>query len=155
MVLRMGTSAEAQRLRLHTSTAGCSGLIPGWGTKIPYKTWPATKTKPFFGSNYLHTDTRAHTLHHSLLLSLFKAGDQHGISYICASPELLPTLASMTCECGLLPSLALDEASTLLDRNRNPAAASAVSRPPRSCAVFCQLLTGSTLVHSWQKPRRT
>ena len=31
-----GTSLEVQWLKLHASNAGDTGLIPGWGTKIPY-----------------------------------------------------------------------------------------------------------------------
>ena len=34
----MGISLVVQLLRLHTSTAGDMGLIPGQGTKIPYTT---------------------------------------------------------------------------------------------------------------------
>ena len=26
-------------VRLHTSTSGGTGLIPGWGTKTPHATW--------------------------------------------------------------------------------------------------------------------
>ena len=37
MVLR--TSLAVQRLRLHASTAGGMGLIPGQGTKIPHAAW--------------------------------------------------------------------------------------------------------------------
>ena len=32
----MGTSAVVQWLRLRASTAGGTGLILGWGTKIPH-----------------------------------------------------------------------------------------------------------------------
>ena len=32
----MGTSLAVQWLRLHASTAGGAGSIPGWGTKIPH-----------------------------------------------------------------------------------------------------------------------
>ena len=32
----LGTSLVAQWLRLHVSTAGEAGLIPGWGTRIPH-----------------------------------------------------------------------------------------------------------------------
>ena len=31
-----GNSLAVQWLRLQASTAGGTGLIPGWGTKIPY-----------------------------------------------------------------------------------------------------------------------
>ena len=31
-----GTSLVVQWLRLHASTTGGMGLIPGWGTKIPH-----------------------------------------------------------------------------------------------------------------------
>ena len=33
---RAGTSLAVQWLRLCASTAGSTGLIPGWGTKIPH-----------------------------------------------------------------------------------------------------------------------
>ena len=33
-----GTSLVVQWLRLRASTAGGTGLIPGWGTKIPHAT---------------------------------------------------------------------------------------------------------------------
>ena len=36
-----------QWLRLHTSTAGGTGSIPGWGTKILYATWRSQKNKEF------------------------------------------------------------------------------------------------------------
>ena len=38
-----GTSLEIQWLRLHTSTSGGMGLIPGWGTKIPHPTCNTVK----------------------------------------------------------------------------------------------------------------
>ena len=34
-----GTSLEIQWLRLHASTAGGAGSIPGQGTKIPHAMW--------------------------------------------------------------------------------------------------------------------
>ena len=34
-----GTSLEVQWLKLHTSNAGGSGLIPGQEAKIPHGTW--------------------------------------------------------------------------------------------------------------------
>ena len=34
-----------QWLELCTSTAGGTGLIPGWGTKIPHSTWCSKKNK--------------------------------------------------------------------------------------------------------------
>ena len=33
--ISFGTSMVVQWLRLHISTAGGMGLIPGWGTKVP------------------------------------------------------------------------------------------------------------------------
>ena len=33
------TSLVVQWLRFHASTAGETGYIPGWGTKIPYASW--------------------------------------------------------------------------------------------------------------------
>ena len=44
--LFLGTSLAVHWLRLHASTAGGMGSIPGWGTKIPHatrKTWPKKK----------------------------------------------------------------------------------------------------------------
>ena len=35
----MGTSLAVQWLRLHASTSGGAGSIPGWGTKISYAAW--------------------------------------------------------------------------------------------------------------------
>ena len=35
-----GTSLVVQWLRLHASSAGGAGSIPGWGTKIPHAVWP-------------------------------------------------------------------------------------------------------------------
>ena len=37
---QQGTSRVIQRFRL---CAGCAGLIPGWGTKIPHATWHSQK----------------------------------------------------------------------------------------------------------------
>ena len=39
------TSLAVQWLRLHASTAGGMGSIPGWGTKIPHATWYGAKKK--------------------------------------------------------------------------------------------------------------
>ena len=33
---RVVTYLAVQRLRLHIANAGCTDLIPGWGTKIPH-----------------------------------------------------------------------------------------------------------------------
>ena len=35
----MGNSLVVQWLELHASIAGGTGLIPGWGTKIPQAVW--------------------------------------------------------------------------------------------------------------------
>ena len=40
-----GTSLVVQWLRLHESTAGGVGSIPGWGTKISHATQCGQKTK--------------------------------------------------------------------------------------------------------------
>ena len=40
-----GTSLEVQWLRLHASTAGDTGSIPGHGTKIPHAAWCGQKKK--------------------------------------------------------------------------------------------------------------
>ena len=40
-----GTSLAVQWLRLQAPTAGDTGLIPGWGTKILYATWFGQKKK--------------------------------------------------------------------------------------------------------------
>ena len=40
-----GTSLVVQWLRLRTSTAGASGSIPGWGTKIPHAAWYGQQNK--------------------------------------------------------------------------------------------------------------
>ena len=42
---RIGTSLVVQWLRLHTSTAGGVGSIPGWGTKIPHAMGRSQKKK--------------------------------------------------------------------------------------------------------------
>ena len=39
-VLTPGTSLVVQCLRLRTSPAGGTGLIPGQGNKIPHAVWP-------------------------------------------------------------------------------------------------------------------
>ena len=39
----VGTSLVVQWLRLSTATAGCVGLVPGWGTKIPHALQPGKK----------------------------------------------------------------------------------------------------------------
>jgi len=41
----LGTSLTGQWLRLHTSTAGDMGLIPGLETKIPHAAWRSQKKK--------------------------------------------------------------------------------------------------------------
>ena len=41
----MGTSLAVQWLRLHASNAGGTGLIPGWGTKIPHAAGCSQKKK--------------------------------------------------------------------------------------------------------------
>ena len=41
------TSLVVQWLRLHASTAGETGYIPGWGTKIPYASWCNNKKIKF------------------------------------------------------------------------------------------------------------
>ena len=40
-----GTSQVVQWLRLHASTAGSTGSIPGWGTKIPHAACMAKKNQ--------------------------------------------------------------------------------------------------------------
>ena len=42
---RRGTCLAVQWLRLHVSTEGGMGSIPGWGTKIPYAVWHGQKKK--------------------------------------------------------------------------------------------------------------
>ena len=44
----MGTSLAVQWLRLHTSTAGGVGSIPGQGIKIPRAAQCSQKVKTFF-----------------------------------------------------------------------------------------------------------
>ena len=41
----IGTSVAVHWLRLHVPSAGDTGLIPGWGTKIPHSAWPKDKDK--------------------------------------------------------------------------------------------------------------
>ena len=43
--VNLGTSLAGQWLRLHTSIAGVSSTIPGWGTKILYTLWYKRKIK--------------------------------------------------------------------------------------------------------------
>ena len=40
---RPRTSLAVQWLRIHASTAGGTGLMPGWGTKILYDAWCGQK----------------------------------------------------------------------------------------------------------------
>ena len=42
-----GTSLAVQCLRICTSTAGGTGSIPGWGTKVPHAVWCGQKKKKF------------------------------------------------------------------------------------------------------------
>ena len=42
---QLRTSLPVQWLRLWASTAGGTGSIPGWGTKIPHATWPKKKKR--------------------------------------------------------------------------------------------------------------
>ena len=44
----LGNSLEIQWLGFHACTAEASGLIPGWGTKIPQAGVAAPKPKPTF-----------------------------------------------------------------------------------------------------------
>ena len=41
----LGTSLLVQWLGLHASTAKGMGVIPGWGTWIPYAAWHSQKKK--------------------------------------------------------------------------------------------------------------
>ena len=41
----LGIPLAVQWLRLHTSTAGCAGSIPGQGAKIPHAAWRGKKKK--------------------------------------------------------------------------------------------------------------
>ena len=43
--VKRGLFLVVQRLRLQTSTEGATGLIPGWGTKIPQVAWHGQKKK--------------------------------------------------------------------------------------------------------------
>ena len=49
-----GTSSVVQWLRLRASTAGGTGLIPGWGTKIPHAAWWNTHTHTHTNTDYLY-----------------------------------------------------------------------------------------------------
>ena len=53
-----GTYRVVQWLRLHTSSAGGAGSVPGWGTKIPLATWTAKERKReiFLTSLARHTE---------------------------------------------------------------------------------------------------
>ena len=46
-IRRLRTSLAVQWLRLHATTAGGTGSIPGQGTKIPHATWQGQKKKKF------------------------------------------------------------------------------------------------------------
>ena len=41
----LGTSPTAQWLRLHTSTAGSAGSLPGGGINIPHASWYGKQKK--------------------------------------------------------------------------------------------------------------
>ena len=57
--LKMGTCLAVQWLRLHASTAGGTGSIPGQGTKIPHAAWRGQKNqKANRQKNYLKMDYR-------------------------------------------------------------------------------------------------
>ena len=40
-------------LRLHASTAGNAGSVPGWETKIPHASWYGQKKKKFLMYQYI------------------------------------------------------------------------------------------------------
>lgn len=126
-------------------------MIPGCGTKIPYKTWPTTKIKPFFGSNYLYTDICTHMASPFPLLGHSSKPEISTVFHTYMPPQIGPNTCKYDMKCGLLPSLAWTS-PRCSDRNRNPAAAAAVSRASCASSSSGQSLTGSTLVHSWQKP---
>ena len=42
-LIRKKISGTSQWLRFHASTAGGSGLMPSWGTKIPHAAWHSQK----------------------------------------------------------------------------------------------------------------
>ena len=44
-LLNLTTSLPVQWLRLHASTAGGTGLVPGQGIKIPHAVWCSQKKK--------------------------------------------------------------------------------------------------------------
>ena len=50
----VGTSLAVQWLRLHISTAGDMGLIPGEGTRIPQATWHGQKKKKKTQWTHIH-----------------------------------------------------------------------------------------------------
>ena len=51
----LGASLTVQWLRLHTSTAGGTGSIPGWGMKIPHAAQPKKKRKKKIFQNKMQT----------------------------------------------------------------------------------------------------
>ena len=69
----METSLVVQWLRLHASTAGAAGLIPGWGTKIPRDAAKKKKKKYIFFSSAHGTFSRIdYILGHKSSLGKFK-----------------------------------------------------------------------------------
>ena len=85
-----GTSLAVRWLRLHTSTAGGAGSIPGWETKIPHATTqPKKRRKPPLQLVF--------TLYPSLLFQV--SGKSHQLSTIhisIFSPFCFSTLSSLS-----------------------------------------------------------
>ena len=73
-----GNSPAVQWLRLHASTAGSMGSIPGWGTKISHATWHGQKEK-----------NSIPIVRHAPLLSLL-----WGWQSVCGSPWALILLGA-------------------------------------------------------------
>ena len=54
-IVSLGTSLVVQWLRLFTSTAGVTGLVPGWGTNIPHAVQPRNLKKKKKKKKFLYT----------------------------------------------------------------------------------------------------
>ena len=64
--MEVGASLVVQWLRLHASTAGGMGSIPGRGTKIPHAAWHSHEKKEKDGSRHVKVDTLTGPLLHHL-----------------------------------------------------------------------------------------
>ena len=86
---RAGNSVVVQWLRIHASTAGGTGSIPGWGTKISHATHSAAKNK----NNKIKMKCLANSMRY-LLKGILQFGLSHKPLFgtYLALPSLVPSI---------------------------------------------------------------